>query len=121
GPIAAACFHFTAWSLRKSGHRPRDTPHLLSRPDPRGRPVTDGARNLVGGFLDQRAPLHLHAVGGRGERARRYQCSAVIPHAGGDVANADLGLLGIVCSALAVAALDAALEPAAVRDRAPGV
>ena len=83
--------------------------------------MADGARDLVGGFLDQRAPLQLHAVGGRGERERRHQRAAVIAHAGGDAAHADLRFLGIDRPALALDALEVALEQREVGHRVPGV
>src|SRR5947208_102319 len=97
------------------------TPIFLSHADPRGRPMADGARDLVGGFLDQRAPLQLHAVGGRGERERCHQRAAVIAHAGGDAAHADLRFLGIDRPALALDALEVALEQREVGHRVPGV
>src|SRR5574341_1479755 len=65
-----------------------------SRPDARfARPVADGVRDALGGLLDQRPPLRLHAVGGGRERKRRDELAAVVAHARGDAAHADLGLL----------------------------
>src|SRR5688572_33397608 len=68
------------------------------------------ARYAVGGFLDQRSPLQLHAVGRRGERQRGDQGADVVTDAGGDAAHADLGLLVVGRPALGLDALELALE-----------
>src|SRR6185295_10989555 len=48
-------------------HGPAAGPELRHA-DARARAVADLAGDAVGGLLHQRPPLHLHAVGGRGER-----------------------------------------------------
>src|SRR3712207_7610859 len=44
-------------------------------------------------FRSERPPLHLHAIGGRGERKRGNEVAGVIVDAGRDAAHAELGLL----------------------------
>src|SRR4051812_40380757 len=76
--------------------------------------VADVRGDAVGGFLDQRPPVRLHALGGRGERQRGDQVSGVIADAGGDAAHADLRLLVVRRPALALNALEVALEEAEI-------
>src|SRR4051794_6765775 len=86
------------------------TPIFLGDADSGRRPVADVARDAIGGFLDERTPLHLHAVGGRGERQRGDEITAVVADSGGDAANADLRFLIVGRPALALDALEVALE-----------
>src|SRR5258705_1108731 len=82
----------------------------LGDPDSRRRPVPDVARDTVGGFLDERAPLDFHAVGGSRERQGGDEVAAVVPDPRGDAAHADLRFLVVGRPALAVDALEIALE-----------
>src|SRR5574339_59441 len=92
------------------------------RPYARGRrAVADGARDALGGFRHQRSPLHLHAVGRRGERQRRDQRAVVVADPGGDAAHAELGFLVVGGPALALDALELLLEQRHARQRVAGV
>src|SRR6185295_15105058 len=58
--------------------------NLSGYTDARARPMADLAGNAVRGLLDERSPLQLHAVGGRGERERGDQRAVVVADPGGD-------------------------------------
>src|SRR5262245_46724676 len=87
----------------------------------RRRAVADGARDALRGLLDQRSPLHLHAVGRSGKRERGNQVAGVVADAGGDAAHAELGFLVVGRPALALDALELALEQRHAGKRVAGV
>src|SRR5262245_48035980 len=92
------------------------------RPDARRRrAVADAARDALGGFLDQRTPLRLHAVRRRRQRERGDQVAGVVADAGRDAAHAEFGFLVVGRPALALDALQLALERGDVRQRVLGV
>src|SRR5581483_892634 len=101
--------------------RPEDRVVGLDRADAARRPVADGRGDSVRGFLHQRSPMRLHALGGRRERERGDQMSGVVADAGGDAAHADLRLLVVGGPALALGALEVALEKPEVGDGVLGV
>src|SRR6185436_16711420 len=95
--------------------------NLSGYTDARARPMADLAGNAVRGLLDERSPLQLHAVGGRGERERGDQRAVVVADPGGDAAHADLGLLAVGRPALALDLLQVALEELHAGERVLGV
>src|SRR6185295_12217574 len=101
----------SAAGLSAAATAPRPHPPENSmRPDLGFGRVADALRDAVGGLLHQRAPLRLHAVGRRGERERGDEAPGVVADAGGDAAHADLGFLAVGGEALALDALEVALE-----------
>src|SRR5574341_1972991 len=85
------------------------------------RPMPYGTRNALGGFLDERPPLHLHAVGGCRERKRGHERAGIVADPGGHAAHAELGFLVVGRPALALDALQLALELGQRGKRVPGV